>query len=192
MQAAKRRYIAENILVEQLRNHEERAFTLLYDNYSPALNGILVRMLGDTELAADVLQDAFVKIWKNIETYTPERGTLFTWMLNVCRNQAIDRMRSAEYRQRQQGVSLHDPAAHAAATETDISDFGLLRQLEQLRPDYRRLIDLVYLQGYTQAEAAEILAVPLGTVKTRLRAALSQLRELLIGLVMWVGVLWEN
>ena len=98
--------IAEEALVSLLQSKDERGFSILYDNYSSALYGVVLKIVRSEEVAADVMQDAFVKIWKNIEAYNRTKGTLFTWILNVARNTAIDRIRSQEFQNSQRNQDL--------------------------------------------------------------------------------------
>ena len=152
---------------------------MLYDNYSAAIFGIITRIVADNEAAEELLQDSFMKIWKNAAQYDATKGRLFTWMLNIARNVAIDHVRL----KKNQHINneLDDQvlgAIEQRSPQQPLIDTLDMRQLtEKLAPEYRSLIDLIYLQGYTQAETAEALNIPLGTVKTRLRAALLQLRS---------------
>ncbi len=178
----KRISVQEDQLVLMLKNREQRAYTILYDNYSGALFGVISKIVKDEEIAADVMQDAFIKIWKNIEGYSPGKGSLFTWMLNVCRNTAIDKVRSQDFQQSQQSQDIENyggVADTANPIEASIDYIGLRKVVDSLRPEYKKLVDLIYFQGYTQAEVADEYDIPLGTVKTRIKAALTQLRGIL-------------
>jgi RNA polymerase sigma-70 factor, ECF subfamily len=187
--------IAEDSLVTLLRQRDQRGFTLLYDNYSSALYGIILKIVRIEEVAADVLQDSFVKMWRNIDHYDTSKGSLFTWMLNVARNTAIDRIRSQEYQQSQQNQSIENTVSlieQNESIEQQVDAIGLRKVVETLRPEYRSIIELVYFQGYTQAEAAEELGIPLGTVKTRVKAALTQLRGLVATIAWLLLIYWFN
>lgn len=178
-----------------LKQREQRGFTLLYDNYSSALYGIILKIVRIEEVAADVLQDSFVKMWRNIDHYDTSKGSLFTWMLNVARNTAIDRIRSQEYQQSQQNQSIENTVSlieQNESIEQQVDAIGLRKVVETLRPEYRSIIELVYFKGYTQAEVAEELGIPLGTVKTRVKAALSQLRGLVATLAWLLLIYWFN
>jgi RNA polymerase sigma-70 factor, ECF subfamily len=177
--AATRIPTPETELVLRLQQRDEKALGELYKRYSAALYGVLRRVVRDEELAQDLLQEAFVKIWKNIDRYDVSRGTLFTFMLNVARNLGIDKLRSAEFSRAKQTDRLDDfvGLAEASASYASPEDgIGLNTVIDQLKPDHKELIHLIYYKGYTQAEVAEALQMPLGTVKTRLRAALLVLR----------------
>lgn len=159
--------------------HDQRGFTLLYDNYSAALYGIILRIVRVEEIAADVLQDAFVKIWLNLEAYSQQKGSLFTWMLNIARNTAIDRLRSKEHHQSLYTQSYDGqvgPIDQAEKIEMKVDASYVRTQVDLLRPEYRKIVDLLYYQGFTQAQAAKELGIPLGTVKTRMKAAMVQLQ----------------
>ncbi|QKZ12521.1 RNA polymerase sigma factor [Spirosoma sp. KUDC1026] len=174
--------ISESVLIERLNQHDQQAFQWLYDQYSPALYGVVLRIVRDEDQAQDLLQDIFVKIWKNLESYDATKGRLFTWMLNVSRNTAIDALRSRktqpsnEIRTDEDSVHIVDRQHNTEQPNPD--HIGLQDVVKQLRPDRKELIDLVYFGGYTHEEAAEELNLPLGTVKTRIRAALHELKQL--------------
>jgi RNA polymerase sigma factor (sigma-70 family) len=165
-------------LVRALRQKDNQAFSYLYDHYAGALFGIIQQIVGDSELSNDVLQETFVNIWRRIDTYDESKGRLFTWMLNIARNAAIDKTRSKGYKQSQRQVSL-DGELSLATVRPGIDDFGLKTQIQKLKAEHRILIDLSYFQGYTHEQIAKALDIPLGTVKTRIRSALTQLRTLL-------------
>ena len=162
-------------LVAALRQKEEDAFTYLYDHYSGALHGIIKQIVQDTELANDVMQEAFVNIWRRIDSYDESKGRLFTWMLNVARNAAIDKTRSKGFQQSLRQMPL-DGETITASVKPGIDDFGLKKVIYKLKEEHRQLIDLSYFQGYTHEQIAQVLHIPLGTVKTRIRSALTQLR----------------
>lgn len=168
-------------LVQLLRQRGQSAFTYLYDNYSGALNSIILNIVNDEELASDVLQEVFVKIWKQIESYDSSKGRLFTWMLNIARNASIDTIRSKSYQNSRQNRELtEDVYASGGTSETKTDQIGLRKMVHNLKEEYKVLVELSYFQGYTQDEISKMLGLPLGTVKTRLRTALIQLREIII------------
>ena len=165
-----------------LRQRNEHSFGYLYDNYSGALLGIIAAIVPDEETARDVLQEVFINIWKNIGSYDPVKGRLFTWMLNIARNASIDKLRSRSYQdslKNQPVSSSQESNVTSMATLPQIVDTGLKKVLSRLKEEYRVLIDLSYFQGYTHDEISKILGIPLGTVKTRLRTALTHLRTMI-------------
>jgi RNA polymerase sigma factor (sigma-70 family) len=168
----------EHELVALLRKKEDDAFSYLYEHYSGALYGVIKQIVGDAELSNDVLQESFVNIWRRIESYDETKGRLFTWMLNVARNAAIDKTRSKGFQQSQRQIPL-DGQTVQPSVRAGIDDYGLKKLILKLKDEQRLLIDLSYFQGYTHEQIATALHIPLGTVKTRIRSALTQLRALL-------------
>jgi len=167
-------------LVLLLKNNNREAFEYLYDRYSPALFGIILKIVKDEEKAADVMQDSFLKIWKNIRNYNAEKGSLFTWILNVTRNTAIDKLRVEV--KTQMSVSWEN-VKEIDLTPTVIynpspSTIDLRAIVEKLLPEKKLLIEMVYFQGYTHEEVSEKLSIPLGTVKSRIRKSLQELRDI--------------
>lgn len=164
-----------------MKNKDQQAFARLYDSYSGALYSIILQIVGDEELANDILQEVFVNIWRKIEMYDSGKGRLFTWMLNIARNASIDMLRSRGYRNSRKNLSIQDDAdiPGAGSELSDIDHIGLKKLLEKLKPEQRVLIDLSYFKGFTHEEIARQENIPLGTVKTRIRNALIQLREIL-------------
>lgn len=168
--------------MDSLQQRSEKAFGYLYDNYSGALYGIINSIVTDKETANDVLQNVFVNIWKKIESYDASKGRLFTWMLNIARNAAIDEVRSKGYRDTQKNQPLPENVnsmGEAAVSMPAYNDVGLKKILSKLKDELRVLIDLSYFQGFTHEEISKALNIPLGTVKTRIRTALIQLRTMI-------------
>jgi len=128
------------------------------------------------------LQEVFVNIWRRIEQYDAGKGRLFTWMLNIARNASIDTLRSKSYQNSRKNQSIQDNVDTIQVTDVlqpGIDTIGLRKVLEKLKEEQRVLIELAYFKGYTHEEIAELEKIPLGTVKTRIRNALIQLRGLL-------------
>lgn len=169
-------------LLPLLVRKEERAFTQLYDMYSKSLFSIITNLINDREEAEDVLQEVFVKIWKNIETYNQSKGRLYTWMLNITRNTAIDKLRSKGYNNSQKNLSS-DNFVHllddSNKLTNKIDSIGLRDFVNKLKPKCIQLIDLLFFKGFTQQEASEELVIPLGTVKTQNRMCMNDLRNFL-------------
>jgi RNA polymerase sigma-70 factor (ECF subfamily) len=167
-------------LLAGLQSHDEQAFSFLYDHYSKALFTIILQIIPQQQLAEDVLQEVFVKIWHNIKLYDASKGRLYTWMLNIARNQSIDRTRSKDFNNRAKTTELSETVYdEGQSVEAKIDDVGLKKTLNNLPEESRKLLDLAYFQGYTQEEISKILNIPLGTVKTRIRATIIQLRKIL-------------
>lgn len=169
-------------LVSLLKHRDNKAFGYLYDNYSGALYSIIVQIVSDVELANDVLQEVFINIWRKIDSYDQTKGRLFTWMLNIARNASIDTLRSKTYqndRKNQPMPGVVDDQFNGQSAQLNVDNIGFRKVLGQLKEDQRILIDLAYFKGYTHEEIAAIQNIPLGTVKTRIRNALIQLRGFL-------------
>jgi RNA polymerase sigma-70 factor (ECF subfamily) len=139
-------------------------------------------MIGDRELAEDILQEAFVKIWNNLSNYDSSRGRLFTWMLNITRNLTIDTLRSKSYRKQAQIRKTENAVDNVSDNTNNTASFdalGIRKHLTFLKNDQKEIIDLAYFGGFTQDEISKHLAIPLGTVKTKMRAAIIELRKIL-------------
>jgi RNA polymerase sigma-70 factor (ECF subfamily) len=169
----------EGELVSLLKDKNDQAFSYLYDNYAGALYGVVKQIVTDTEMCNDVVQEVFVSIWRKIDSYDATKGRLFTWMLNVARNASIDKVRSRNYQQSLKQQPIDDNELSHPVVRMGIDDFGLKKVLGKLKDEQRMLVDLSYYQGYTHEQIAKALNIPLGTVKTRLRTALMQLRTML-------------
>ena len=167
----------ETYLFAELKNRNEKAFDYLYQNYSAALYGVLFQVLHLEEDANDALQEVFVKIWKNIDQYDQTRSSFFTWMLNIARNHAIDKLRS---KRSKAGKILASDRNYLDArpqkVTTLIDAIGLEKMTATLEIEQQKIIQLIYFKGYTQTETAEELNIPLGTVKSRTRLAIQKLR----------------
>lgn len=155
---------------------------MLYDNYAGALYGVICRIVNNNPAAEDLLQDAFVKIWKNIDSYSAAKGTLFTWMINITRNICIDHLRSKRHRQDMKiagnNYDSTETVSVALDTNMDATVMDLQKFTQKLEAKHRQVIEMVYFKGYTHEEVAQILNIPVGTVKTRSRTGLKLLREL--------------
>lgn len=169
-------------LLPMLLRKEERAFTQLYDMYSKSLFSVITNLISDREEAEDVLQEVFVKIWKNIETYNQSKGRLYTWMLNIARNTTIDKLRSKGFNNSQKNLSS-DNFVHllddSNKLTNKIDSIGLRDFVNKLKPKCIQLIDLLFFKGFTQQEASDELEIPLGTVKTQNRMCMNDLRNYL-------------
>ncbi len=171
----------EDELVALLQGQDKQAFSYLYDNYAPALNNIIYRMVEDVTLTEDILQEAFVKIWLNFTSYDKSKGRLFTWMLNLTRNLTIDMLRSKGYKKQSKISADENSVNNLQDNSFSISKFdsmGIQKQLANLKPEQRIIIDMAYFNGYTQDEIAKEVGIPLGTVKTRMRTAIIELRKI--------------
>lgn len=172
--------MTEDELVLALRNREKIAVEALYDMYSSSLFGVISRIIVDTATAEDVLQETFVKIWHSFSSYNTEKGRLFTWMVNIARNLAIDKIRSKDFKNQNKNQELENNVTFIDEQRSTVYKpelLGVKELVETLKPEQKAILELVYFKGYTHVEAAEELEIPLGTIKTRLRMAIQQLRK---------------
>ncbi len=170
------RNISEDELISLLRNNCEEGIGVLYDNYSSALYGIVFRIVKSEDVAQDILQETFVKVWKSFSGYDQTKGRLFTWLLNIARNKAIDHTRSLVFKKEKFRDTLSNDIKEESPFQSNVD---LNSALDNLKPELRRLFELVYFEGYTHADASSYLELPLGTVKTRVRNGLIQLRKII-------------
>ncbi|PJJ66625.1 RNA polymerase sigma factor [Chryseobacterium geocarposphaerae] len=173
---------SEEQLIVLLKERNETGFHHLYDNYSGALYGVILRIVQSKEYTEEVIQDVFVKIWNSIHQYDSSKGRFYTWMINIARNTAIDYLKSKSFQNELKNQPLPDFVYNSKelSITNDSSDYiGFNNVLESLEVDKQELIDLAYYQGYTQNEISDKLKIPLGTVKTKMRNALIKLKDLL-------------
>jgi len=161
---------------------DDKAFTTLYDMYSKSLFSVISNLIKEREEAEDVLQEVFVKIWKNIETYNETKGRFYTWIVNIARNTAIDKLRSKGFNNSQKNLSS-DNFVHLLDDSNKLTNridtIGIQEFVKKLKPKCIQLIELLFFQGYTQQEASDELEIPLGTVKTQNRNCINDLRNYL-------------
>ncbi len=172
--------MSEEELVLSLRHREKIAVEALYDMYSASLFGVISRIINDTTIAEDVLQETFVKIWHSFSSYSTEKGRLFTWMVNIARNLAIDKIRSKDFKNQNKNQDIENNVTFIDEQRNTVYKpelMGVKNLVQTLKPEQKQIIELVYFKGYTHVEAAEQLGIPLGTIKTRLRMAIQELRK---------------
>lgn len=170
----------ESNIVSLFKARDSKAINLIFENYGRALYGVIYKVLSNQEDCEEVLQDVLVKIWAKSEMYDSSKGRLYTWMLNIARNAAIDRTRSKINKQNSKTNSSEnyvDLDRGIVGVRPD--DIGIKDLTKKLPEDQRAVIDLAYFKGYTQKEIAVKLNIPLGTVKTKVRYALSSLKDYL-------------
>jgi RNA polymerase sigma factor (sigma-70 family) len=172
--------LSEEELVHALKNREKIAMEALYDMYSASLYGVISRIVIDTATAEDVLQETFIKIWHSFSSYSTEKGRLFTWMVNIARNLSIDKIRSKDFKNQNKNQELEINVTFIDEQKNTVYKpelMGIKDLVQTLKPDQKVILELVYFKGYTHVEAADELGIPLGTIKTRLRMAIQQLRK---------------
>jgi len=168
-------------IITLLQTHPRQAVAEILDKYGSALLGLIFKIVGSKEVAEEILQDTAIKAWKNADKYDASKGRLFTWLLNIARNTAIDKVRTQKFQRNRTSKPLDKAVSNdvAFSEEMQIKDVGLHQQINRLEEKYRQIIDLLYLQGYTQQEVTDTLDIPLGTVKSRVRIAIRELRKIL-------------
>jgi RNA polymerase sigma factor (sigma-70 family) len=172
---------SEEQLLLLLKQKSEVGFSYLYSSYAAVLFGTIKRIIADEETANDVLQEVFVKIWNNIDQYDPAKARIYTWMMNISRNAAIDKLRSRGEIMKSKirtGEAIVSAMEQQSGRAQPIDAIGLRGHVENLKPEYKVIVNLSYFGGFTMEEIAEQLNIPLGTVKTRMRSALQQLRKI--------------
>lgn len=168
---------SEEELVALLQTKSESAFAYLYQNYAGALLSIIKEIVKNETIAADVLQEVFVKVWRQIDKYDATKARLFTWLLQIARNTSIDMLRSKQFNNEQKNQSLPDAVYELEQPALLVDGLGLRKYVHELPPDIRQVVELGYLEGYTQQEMADMLGIPLGTIKTRMRNGVLLLRK---------------
>ncbi|RYY36528.1 MAG: sigma-70 family RNA polymerase sigma factor [Sphingobacteriaceae bacterium] len=172
--------LSEDELVRALQHREKIGAEALYQMYSSSLYGVILRIVTEETAAEDVLQETFVKIWHSFSGYSAEKGRLFTWMVNIARNLAIDKVRSKDFKNQTKNQELENNVTFIDEQRNTVYKpelLGLKDLVETLKPEQKSILNLIYFKGYTHVEAAEELSLPLGTVKTRLRMAIQELRK---------------
>ncbi len=169
-------------LILELQNGNQKAFERIYQLYSESVYGIIYSILKDEKIAEEILQDVFLKIWDNASSYNSDKGRFFTWILNIARNASIDHIRSKSHKNSQKNLTA-DNFVNILESNSNFSAkadaIGIQKYIDILKPVCKKLIDLLFFKGFTQKDAAEELDMPLGTVKTRNRACINKLREML-------------
>ncbi len=161
-------------VITRLITGDDTALYQLYDKYSGALFGVILRMCRDKTKAEDLLQETFVKIWENIEAYETSKGRFYTWAYRIARNTTLNSLRKKSKLIQTDDLSVYD-TKEVTAEETDYSE--LKGSIKTLEPHHQKAITLVYYNGYTHKQAHKKMGVPLGTFKSYIRQALKQLRE---------------
>lgn len=180
--------LADEALLERIARAEAEALAQLYDRYSRLVFGLGLAIVGDRQTAEEITLDVFVRVWQKAATYRAEQARASTWLTHITRNHAIDLLRRRAARPDQDGLDLESVARRASPAEEndpqELAELSLRRQrvhaaLAHLPADQQQALTLAYFRGYTQAQIAEALGQPLGTIKSRMRSALLKLRDLL-------------
>ena len=164
-----------------LADKDKKALTLIFDNYGALLLNSILRVVKDKMMAEEVLQQVLLKVWHNASSFNSTKGSLFTWLVSISRNAAIDKTRTKDFRLSQESersVELVN-ITEEKSSDDQFEKMYVKQLLNQLPEIQRKLISMSYFQGYSHKEIAEILDMPLGTVKTRIRLAIKHLRTII-------------
>jgi RNA polymerase sigma-70 factor (ECF subfamily) len=168
-------------LLVRIAEHDRQAFELLYQRYVRSVMGIALRRLRDRGRAEDAVQETFTSVWRSAASYRPERGPAAPWLYAVARNAIVDKLRGRNEPATEVPDSPSDEPGPLERAETSYVSWRVHRALEELPEREREVIELAYWSGMSQSEVAEYLHIPLGTVKTRTRSALTRLAGVLEG-----------
>ncbi len=184
MAARRRQYLllADEDLIYLIDSGDAEAFAGLYDRHSRAAYSLAYRMMGEQQAAEDLVQEAFLKVWRAAGSYRAQRGSVRTWVLSIVHNRGIDHLRSSASRRRiqdrVQGMApTSQPSEAFADTWRNTQREQVREALRGLPPEQLNVLELAYFSGYTHKEIAQLLNEPLGTVKGRMRLGLKKIRE---------------
>ncbi|HKK11853.1 MAG TPA: sigma-70 family RNA polymerase sigma factor [Flavobacteriaceae bacterium] len=167
----------EQNIVQLLQKGDKNALNLLYQNYSDSLYGVILKVTNNEELAQDALQETFVKVWKNSKKYDSKKAKLFTWLYRIAKNTAIDKLRSFNNRFEKE-VQIDKSNVYILPTSNLNQDVLDLREhVSRLEDKYQIVLKALFFEGMTQQEASEELDIPLGTIKSRLKIGLRELKK---------------
>jgi len=170
--------LLEKHIVELLQERNEKAISLLYEHYGDTLYGVAHKVLRNEALAQDVLQESFVKIWKKSDTYDSSKAKLFTWLFRITRNTAIDKLRSVNTKTDKE-IQMDVSDVYNIGVDSIKPEFMDVRDnLAKIEEKYQIVLDALFFQGMTQQEASDELDIPLGTIKSRLKIGLRELRKI--------------
>lgn len=170
------------ILVEKFKEKDVKAFETLYEMYHKSVQGVVYNIVRDQELAEEIAQDVFIKAWNSAESYSASKGRFFTWIINIARNAAIDKTRSKNFKnnlKNQNADIFVDILENHDSLDAKTDAIGMKQFVSKLKATCIQVIELLYFKGFTHKEVAESLDVPLGTVKTRNRNCINELRLML-------------
>ncbi len=168
----------EKEIVTLLERGDKKAITLLYDNYADALYGVIKKIIADDDTAQDVLQESFIKIWRYSKKYDSDKAKLFTWLYRIAYNTAIDKVRSQKNKDGKEVQMETSTVYKISADELNQDVLDIKKHLGSLDEKYQIVINALFFEGMTQQEASEELDIPLGTIKSRLKIGLRELKKI--------------
>ncbi|OUS01976.1 RNA polymerase subunit sigma-70 [Flavobacteriales bacterium 33_180_T64] len=170
-------------LIYQFQNKNEKAFEQLYTMYSDSMLGVIYNIVRDHDMAEELMQDVFIKAWNNSSSYNSSKGRFFTWILNIARHAAIDKTRSKAYKNATKNLNAEffvDILETSDNLNDQVDAIGIDKYVKALGEKCKKIIEFLYFKGYTQKETAEALEVPIGTIKTRNRNCIKDLRAIVL------------
>ena len=170
-------------LVRDFQKQDEIAFEKLYHMYSNSIHGVIYNIVRDHEIAEEVMQDVFIKAWHKADSYNSSKGRFFTWILNIARNAAIDKTRSKAYKNSGKNLNAEffvDILETADSLNDKVDAIGIEKYVKALGEKCKKIIEYLYFKGYTQKETSEELDIPIGTIKTRNRNCIKDLRTVVL------------
>ncbi|MEW4925589.1 sigma-70 family RNA polymerase sigma factor [Algibacter sp. 2305UL17-15] len=170
-------------LIVRFQQKDEKAFEKLYSMYSESMHGVIYNIVRDHAIAEEVMQDVFIKAWHKSGSYSAKKGRFFTWILNISRNAAIDKTRSKAFKNSKQNLNSDyfvDTIETSENLDAITDAIGVKKFVSKLAEKCKKVIELLYFKGYTQSEASEALDMPIGTIKTRNRNCIQELRNMVL------------
>jgi len=170
-------------LISMVVESDKTAFGILYDRYSQLVYNLANKIVKDSDYAGEVLQSVFIQIWNKASSYNEKKGAVSTWIINITRNKSIDLLR----RTKKDKLNIYlefdelESTSNYSSTIIEIKEKReiLKKVMGEIPEEQRKIIEMVYLEGYTQREVSESLGIPLGTVKTRIHLGIAKLRDVL-------------
>jgi len=164
-------------LVARIRAGDQQAMSELYDRYAKVVYAVALRVLQNAEAAEDVLQDVFLQLWRNPDAFDASRGSMAAWLAVISRHRSIDRLRQRRPETDIEECVIASGRDLSEETERSLVIDKVRQVLAEMNPDHRQVLELAFFQGLTHTDIAKKTGEPLGTVKTRIRSGLKQLRE---------------
>jgi RNA polymerase sigma factor (sigma-70 family) len=168
-------------LITQFQQKDIKAYEKLYTMYSKSISGVVNTIVKNDDVAQEITQDVFIKAWNKSDSYSAKKGRFFTWILNIARNAAIDYTRSKKFKQSKQNLNSDffvDILESSDCLDNSTDAIGIHEFVKKLGDKCKAVIELLFFKGYTQKEASEELDIPLGTIKTRNRNCIAELRTM--------------
>lgn len=169
-------------LILKFQQKDEKAFETLYEMYGESMHGIIYNIVRDRAIAEEIMQDVFIKAWNNAASYSPQKGRFFTWLLNIARNAAIDKTRSKSFKNSKRNLDAQffvDILQNHEDLNRKMDSIGINTYVSKLKKKCVEIIELLYFKGFTQKETSKETGIPIGTIKTRNRNCINELRMML-------------